>query len=256
MLLHNFVRHFWLGLGLAVLSTHSAAATDDFFGPEAPVYHALVSFSIGPDFVNKGQAQTLTPIPPFEKYYTNTNPTATVVDGGTFLGVERVFNDQLWAQLGLSGYVDYLFNTQGNVWLFADPEFDTLSYKYHVRHSRAMLEGKILTTFNPQPALHPYFSWGVGAAFNQANSYQETALIPDAVPTPPFANHTQVGFAWALGLGADYVINTHARVGMGYQFLNLGSVYLGPTSASTNNETLNYPNLYTNQIRFQLTFIV
>ena len=171
-------------------------------------------------------------------------------------GVERVFSNKLWVQLGLAGYVDAQISPEGHVWRFASPLFDTLSYAYNVHHSRVMAEGKFLTTFSQYQALHPYVSWGLGAAFNRANNYHEAPLIPDAVPTLPFANNMQTSFTWGVGAGFDYTINSHVRVSAGYQFADLGSVSLGSTlAATTTTQTLYFPHLYTNQLRFQFTFL-
>ena len=206
--------------------------------------------------IHKGQAQTLSLLPPFKNYYTNTNHSTTVADAGAFIGVERKFNDRLWAQLGLSAYVDAQLSPEGHVWLFTSPAFDVLSYRYNVHHTRVMAEGKFLTTFSQYQAFHPYVSWGVGAAFNQAQNYQVKALIPGAALTLPFANHRQTSFTWGVGAGVDYAVNSHARIGMGYQFADLGGVSLGQTPAAISTQTLSFPHLYSNQLRFQFTFIV
>lgn len=247
---------FWLGVGLAVLSTQAGAGTEGEARPVARLYQPLATFTIGPDFVQKGRAQTLSPLPPFEKHYTNTDNSTMVADVGAFIGIERAFNDKLSVQLGVSSYVDSQISPEGHVWLFASPEFDTLGYSYNVHHARVMAEGKFLTTLSRYQTVHPYLSWAVGAAFNRASNYQETALILGAVPTLPFANHLQTSFAWGVGLGVDYTLNPHVRLGVGFQFADLGSVSLGVTPAATNTQTVSFPHLYTNQLRFQLTFLV
>ncbi len=254
MMTNKPIACFCLGISLIALSTQVTAGM--MGGTDAPLYRPLATFTIGPDFVQKGQAQTLTPLPPFQKHYTNTNASTTVADAGAFLGIERMVSDKLWVQLGVSGYVDSQISPEGHVWLFASPAFDTLSYSYNVHHTRIMAEGKFLTTFKDYQSFHPYLSWGLGAAFNQAQNYQETALIAGAVPTVPFANHTNTSFTWGVGAGVDYTLNPHVRLGVGYQFADLGSVSLGATPAATNTETLSFPHLYTNQLRFQFTCVV
>ena len=252
------IRRFLAIMGLLTASTHAVlAGTEGNVGPmgEKVLYRPLATFTIGPDFVQKGRAQTLTLLPPFQNHYTNTNSSTTVTDAGMFIGVERIFCDKLWVQLGASGYVDAQISPEGHVWNFASPQFDTLSFAYTVHHTRVMAEGKFLTTLNRYQALHPYVSWGLGAAFNQASNYQEKALIAGAVPTLPFANKNQTSFTWGVGVGADYSVNPHVRLGMGYQFADLGSVSLGPTLAASTTQTLSFPHLYTNQLRFQFTFL-
>jgi opacity protein-like surface antigen len=219
-------------------------------------YTPLVTFTAGADFVQAGEDQTLTLLPPYQNHYTNNSSTATVADGGVFLGVERVLTDYLSVQLGVAGYIDEKFSSQGDVWQFASPLFDTLSYSYNINHSRVMFSSKLLTIIPRYQAIHPYVSLELGAAYNRASDYQETPLIPLAVPMAPFENHTQSSFAWALGIGVDYNLNQHIRMGVGYQFADLGEVSLGTTPAASTTETLGISHLYTNQLRFQFTFLV
>lgn len=220
------------------------------------MYQPLATFAIGPDFVQKGHAQTLSLLPPFQNHYTNTKHSGTVADAGVFIGFEHALNDRLWAQLGVAGYVDEQITPKGHVWRFASPAFDTLSYAYQVHHTRAIVEGKLLTSINQSQSIHPYVSGGLGAAFNRASNYQEMPLISGAVPTLPFANHTKTSLSWGIGAGVDYNINSHVRIGAGYQFSDLGKVALGATSAATTQQTLSFAHLRANQLRFQLTFLV
>ena len=159
-------------------------------------------------------------------------------------------------QLGVAGYVDAQLSPQGDVWQFAVPLFDTLGYSYNIHHSRVMFSSKLLTTLPRYQAIHLYFSWELGTSYNRANNYQEQPLIPLAVPMTPFANHTQSSFAWGVGVGFDYNLNQHVRAGMGYQFADLGGVSLGVTPAESTTQTLGLSHLYTNQLRFQFTFLV
>ena len=71
----------------------------------------------------------------------------------------------------------------------------------------------------------------------------------------PFTNHKQSSFAWGLGAGVDYNLNRHIRAGIGYQFADLGAVSLGITPAESTTQTLGLSHLYTNQLRFQFTFL-
>lgn len=224
------------------------------FAPQQ--YRALATVTLGPDFVQDGRSQTLMLLPPFQNHYTSDSQTETVFDGGLFLGVERALTAQFSEQLGIAGYGDSSFTPQGDVWQFALPKYDNLSYTYQVQHSRVMLAGKVLSTLPQYQAIHPYASLELGVAFNRASVYQETALIPGVLPMPPFSNHSQTSFSYGVGLGAEYTINQHIRLGLGYQFANLGSASLGLTTAETTTQTLSLSHLYTNQLRFQLTYLV
>lgn len=219
------------------------------------VYQPLATFTIGPDFVQKGRAQTLTLLPPFENHYTATHRSQTTADFGAFLGVERSFSPSLSAQIGTSVYIDDRLTPKGHVWQFGVPKFDNFTYAYHIQPVRVMLTSKLLTTLSNYQSLHPYVSGEIGAAFNRANSYQEKPTIPFVTPMSPFSSHTESSFAWGLGLGMDYNVTQQVRVGLGYQFSNLGSASLGRATAATTNQTLSLSHLYANQLRFQLTYL-
>ncbi len=219
------------------------------------LYRPMLALNLGPDFVKVGRAQTLTLLPPFQNHYTSANASANVVDGGIFLGLERLITDELYADFGISGYADGQLTPKGDVWQFGLPEFSDLYYSYHIQHSRVMFTNKLLVSSLSFEGIHPYFSWEIGAAFNRASGYQETSLVDMAVPTAPFANHNQISFTWGVGVGLDYDINRHVRVGVGYQYADLGSASLGLTTAETTTETLVLSNLYTNQVRAQLTLL-
>ncbi len=219
-------------------------------------YTPLATFTIGPDFLNPGQAQTLTLLPPFQNTYTKGITSQTAADAGAFVGLERKFYDKLWVQLGVSGYVDAQITPKGSVWQFTLPEFEDLGYAYHIHHSRFMATTKLLTTISLYPLLHPYVSGEIGGAFNHAHGYQETPLEAGVLPMAPFADHSQTSFAWGVGVGLDYNLNQHVRLGAGYQFSDLGGASLGPTSAALTTQTLSLSHIYANQVRCQLTILV
>jgi hypothetical protein len=224
---------------------------------DAKRYTPVVTFTVGPDFVEAGQAQNVTLLPPYQNHYTSNGASQTVADAGVFLGIERVITPWLTTQLGVSGYVDEEISAQGDVWQFAVPAFDDSRYSYHIHHSRVVFTNKLLTAIPRWQAIHPYFSWEIGSAYNNAKGYQEVALDPTVNPAAPFANHSQSALTWGVGLGVDYALNSHVRAGIGYQFTDLGSASLGSTpSATSPSETLRLSHLYTNQLRFQFTFVV
>jgi|LauGreDrversion4_2_1035121.scaffolds.fasta_scaffold53868_2 opacity protein-like surface antigen len=217
---------------------------------------ALATITLGPDFVQSGQSQTLTLLPPFQNHYTNGSQNQVVFDGGGFLGIERTLSEQFTAQLGIAGYGDSVIKSQGEIWQFNLPNFNGLSYSYKVRHARVMAAGKLLGTFPIEPAIKPYISFELGAAFNKASEYQETILVPGYKAMSPFSNNSQTSFSWGVGLGYDFSINAHIRIGMGYQFSDLGKASLGPSLDSITSNSLVLSHLYTNQLRFQLTYLV
>jgi Outer membrane protein beta-barrel domain len=240
---------------LSLFSEYLCAGT---IGPVVtpPQWVPVITATAGPDFVNPGQAQTLTLLPPFQNHYTKANTSQTVADVGGFIGVERVLTEKLSVQLGVSGYWDSQMTVKGDVWQFTLPEFDDLGYTYRIHHARVMAATKFLTTLSQYASVHPYVSGELGAAFNQASGYQETPLEIGAIPTPPFSNHSQTSLAWGVGAGIDYNLNQQIRLGLGYQFADLGKASLGQTTAELTNQSLSVAHLYANQLRFQLTILV
>lgn len=51
-------------------------------------------------------------------------------------------------------------------------------------------------------------------------------------------------------------VNTTLRLGIGYQFVDLGKVSLGLSPAQATQEHLGISNLYDHQLRFQLTALI
>jgi opacity protein-like surface antigen len=219
-------------------------------------YHPLVTVSVGPNYINQPSAQSLMLYPPFYNHYTVTSKNTRTVDSGLFVGVEYLMNERFNAQLGLSGYFNSSFNVKGHIWQFALPIFDNSRYHYNVHHERFMLEGKILSQLAQLPSLHPYISGQIGMAKNKARSYQEEVFVAQELAILPFANHSKTSCAYGLGLGIDYELNQKIRLGMGYQFVNLGSASLGLTPAELTSETPHLSHIYANQLRFQLTISV
>lgn len=229
---------------------------------DAPVFDApkksyqwLFGFSIGQNMVQKGQGQFLSLIPPFENYYAVTDKQETVFDSGVFFGMEHLIHDNYMLQLGLSANFDQDLKPHGEVWQFSLPEFNTLAYRYYISHKRFMLEGKFYQIWSSQPHLLPYLSMSLGAALNKSINYLESPLVRGAIPGLAFADHLRTSLSWGLGLGFDYKPEAHIRLGLGFQFSDLGSASLGATPASTTKQTLSIDHLYAAQIRGQLTLL-
>lgn len=215
---------------------------------------SFVGFTLGAEFTRTGQTQTLSLLPPFLNHYTNNTSYQSSGLLGFGLGMERGLTEQLSWQLGLSGYFNTEVSSKGHVWQFALPEFDNFLYDYHMQSNRLMATGKLLGTV--KQTIHPYVSGELGAGFNRASSYRETPLIEGVVPMAPFMSHTQTSLAWGLGAGVDVGINEKLRLGIGYQFANLGKASLGLSPAQFTQQTLRLPHLYSQEVRFQLTAFI
>ena len=222
-------------------------------------YTPVATLTVGPDFVYKNRSQTLTLLDnPFiyQNSYQSNASWQTAADAGGFVGLEHAFTNRFIMQFGVSGYVDAQLSPNGNVWQFADQRFDNLTFSYQIHHSRVMVESKLLGQLTRYASLHPYVSGGMGAAFNNAGAYQEDSITSGVSPSRSFSNHQQTSFTWAAGVGIDYDLSSHVRMGVGYQFANLGSASLEVSPGQQTTQTPSIANLYTNQIRFQATFII
>ncbi|MFJ1268676.1 outer membrane protein [Legionella lytica] len=217
-------------------------------------YHPYAVFTAAADFTRTGRSQTLSLLPPFNNHYTNTSTDTNSADLGFGIGIEGRALPFLSWQAGVSGYWNTPLSREGDVWQFALPEFNNFHYHYKIQSSRVMAIAKLLTNYHE--CFHPYLSGELGAAFNRSRSYYEKPLIEEAVAMPPFSDHTQSSFAWGVGAGIDVDVWTHLRVGIGYQFADLGQAKLGLSPAEATKETLSNPNLYTHQLRFQLTAVL
>lgn len=216
--------------------------------------HSFVGLTLGAEFIRMGHPQTLSLIPPFLNHYTNTKSYQSSALLGVGLGMERGLTKELFWQLGLSGYFNTAVSNTGRVWQFALPEFDNFIYDYHIKSNRLMATGKLLSTI--KQSIHPFVSGELGAGFNRASSYRETPLISEAVPMAPFMNHTQTSLAWGAGAGIDVDINTGLRLGLGYQFANLGKASFSPSIAQSTQQTLQLAHLYSQEVRLQLTAFI
>lgn len=215
-------------------------------------WHPLITVTAGGDFIQTGESQVISS-PPFATRYTGDSSWDATATGGVLLGVEKQLNP-LWAyQLGAAAYLNSSAQVTGHIWQFTLPEFDNFVYHYHIQPVRVMAAGKLLGAYQ---RFHPYVSAEVGVAFNRASSYQETPLLIEEIPLPPFSAQRTTSFAWGVGAGVDIDVYAKTRLGIGYQFADLGKSALGANPERMTSESLALSHLYSNQIRLQLTYII
>lgn len=141
------------------------------------------------------------------------------------------------------------------------PNTSTL-YDYHYRLTgrQLLLTAKGLTTV--KKIFHPYIMLGMGPAFNTMYDYDFTTNESGSLnATPAFSDNTQASFSYAAGLGMDSDVNEHVRLGIGYQFSDLGNtslvdgkIHVG-SAALAAPFTLTLPHVYVNQVNVQLSYI-
>lgn len=189
---------------------------------------------------------------------------------GVFLGTEPHYTyKDFFFQAGLE--YNYFGNAYAGglntVGIEPEPEIVTLyHYQYTLQTQQLLAVGKLFKTVQLSQmnrTFYPYFSAGLGVAFNRAQNYQLTTAEVDPLNLSPiFANHTNTSFSYNLGVGIDTALNEHARIGVGYKFsdflktkLNKGKIifnqYAYPVSFS-----LQSPHTYANQFEVHVSYVV
>lgn len=213
-------------------------------------YIPFASLSLGSAFVGSQESHSVTLLPPFENYYYDTSRDSSVLEGGFLLGLEKQLMPVNY-QIGIGINTNAVIKRQGLVWQFGLPEFNNLRYEYRIKPNRISIQGKVLKPLTGKIA--PYFSAELGIAFNKASQYTEQALIPEAVPTIHFRDHTATSFTYGLGLGADYSMTPTLHTGLGYKFIDLGSARLSSSQVQLSSDVLRINHLYANEVLFYVS---
>ncbi len=134
--------------------------------------------------------------------------------------------------LGVGGYFSPNYHFKGRVIETpqGDPSSTLYNYKYKSNNARAIAEIKFTWLLR---YISPFIDVGVGAAWNRAEDYKETAVDSSGYPpVGPFHSHTNNSFACQAGLGLSAAFNLgkrpsfqRERISVGYHY-----VYSGKTS--------------------------
>ena len=217
--------------------------------------NVFLTFSPGAAFEKNGTTQTVlietTPQSISNKYIANNDwHTAYTTELGLAMDLYR--NSPYDVRIGVSAA--YIGNIQltGINQQFAQPDFDTLNYKYKINSYTAMGTAKLLYTVNKK--WHPYVNARLGYANNVSYDYEESPRIAGAVPMPAFSSHGSNSFAYGFGLGMMMRLNSKFSVGLGYQFEDLGYAELGRSSTQTSNDTPSLQHIYLNEVLLNLSY--
>ncbi len=215
--------------------------------------HPVVSVGIGADDTNFSLNKTITILAPFQNiYYENNSDTQTV--GTLFIGAEIPLVANIAWQLGVAYNQSTDFAPYGAIDQFANPFFDNLTYNFHIRSQRYLLQSKLLYTFKEY--FHPYLIGSVGESVNRSYGYSETGVTSaDVGMLLAFTNKTYHSFTYTAGLGLDIDAGPHMRFGVGYSYMNLARAGLGVAPLQDSTDTLKFKNLDTNELQMQLSYI-
>ncbi|MBV8801442.1 MAG: outer membrane beta-barrel protein [Gammaproteobacteria bacterium] len=215
----------------------------------------MVTFTMGGDQANIAtHATNIIFIPPFFNTYVPANNDDLDLFGGIFLGAETTVNLNWSWQYGISYYQASPFEMQGTINQFGNPEFANLTYTYEIQSRRAFLETKVL--YSILKLAHPYLNLAIGEAFNKACNYKEYPVTSDAVPmADPFENKISHQLTYFIGLGMDFDMNQHMRLGVGYRYVNLGKAELGDSPLQQDTTTIENNSIHMNEYFVQLTLL-
>jgi opacity protein-like surface antigen len=218
----------------------------------------VISFRVGLDNADVGKSQNvnISPLLDAPYYYKrNDNSFNELVLGG-FLGIEIPLDeDEAYSwQTGVSYYHTQPFHIKGVEQPNADSSINDASFSYTVTNQRVMFENKLLAALNER--FYFYLLAGVGAAFNNAHDFDQTALDPSVVLNPGFEDKKTSSVSWSVGLGLEAEVFANTRVSLGYQFSDLGKVELGHLDGpNTTDETLSSSHTNTSEFILGLSYL-
>jgi opacity protein-like surface antigen len=225
-------------------------------------YHIphLYAFSIGPVFSSDvGETQNFpiqNPIADSFYNYQKTNQVQTNGQFALFVGDRWNLRFPFKVEGGLSYSQTGIFSTKGLLTQGADVlSEDTFTYKYKIQSRQLEVKGKILYGY-PGP-IFPYFSFGMGAAFNTANNFSTN--VPEFLTTTRnYPSNTQASFTYTVGIGAEYEYDSHIHLGWGYEFSNNGSVAFESANVTgiPVTGTITQSHLYTHAIMAQVSYLI
>lgn len=216
--------------------------------------HPVATVGLGSDTTNMNLSKNITLFAPFSNtYYGHFNDTETVAS--VFLGAELALPKNFAWQLGAAYYQSISpFQPTGIINQFGDPLYGNLNYSFNIKSHRYLLQTKILYTV--YDIVHPYLSGGIGEAVNDSYSYIETPVTSADVPMQEtFANRNIRSFTYSVGLGFEVDLTPHTRVGVGYNFANLGRAGLGLIPQQESSTTLKFNTLNTNEFMMQFSYV-
>ena len=188
-----------------------------------------------------------------DTYTTNTDNSAVF----SLAAGKRWVNDSKWISASsLSLNWQHYFNIQPghNILQYSDPEF--LNYTYNWNFDSNLLLANAKLDLLRYQRFAPYITGGIGAAFNYAHGYNETALS-GVTPrlSPGFQNHTTTQFAYQLGTGVDLQLNPKLILSVGYNYQNLGGVFSGSGVGSWSGQKLHAGSYGSNEVLATINYL-
>lgn len=133
------------------------------------------------------------------------------------------------------------------------------NYHYKMNSTRAIAEMQLTWIL---AYVSPFINFGIGAAWNKADSYRETAVSSTGYsPVPFFHSRTNLNFAYQVGLGISAAFNfvsksdfLRERVSVGYRYVGSGKTSFG-TRGFTYPHRLHTGSLTSDDVYFNYTHL-
>jgi opacity protein-like surface antigen len=158
-------------------------------------------------------------------------------------------------QAGVSAHYISRMNVKGDLEQGISPPYYQANYSYNMSSYQYLVDAKLRRQFYER--YFPYIYLGLGMAFNKAYDY--SISVPGYLTvTPEYSTRTTNSFTYSLGLGMDYFVMPTLSIGVGYRFINLGKVGLGPGVINNTNVSakLTQSHLYINTVLAQLNYFI
>lgn len=164
-------------------------------------------------------------------------------------------NQTLIPAYALAVKYQHLFsqNLQGEIQQYSLNEFNNYTYTWDMNLNVLSLNSKI--NLVKYQRIMPYIDVGIGASFNQSETYREWALPGiTARDSPSFASHTQTEFAYNAGAGIDLIVTNQLLLSLGYDYQSFGRLQSGSGQSTWTGTSLKLGHFKTNTILLGLTY--
>ncbi|QDQ40329.1 outer membrane beta-barrel protein [Legionella geestiana] len=189
----------------------------------------------------------------------DTYSTRSTTTGSVGLAAGRRFaTTHRWIRdYSLGGRLQYVFPADigGTITQYSLSQFENYHYRWKLSALALTADAKL--NFMGTHGISPYASGGLGASFNRAASFRETAnagVTPRI--SPAFADRNATQFAWHAGAGLDFFEHANWLVSAGYEYESFGDFASGKGQSTWSGESLRAGTLSTNTILFGITRLI
>lgn len=193
-----------------------------------------------------GETQTLEVVPGLASRYKSNRETRMPGVGEIFVGGQYQSDKDWDAQFGIAYGMVSTTTMEGHIYNGGN---DGL-YNYRLQQSRLAAKAKILGDVGTM--LQNWVSFSMGATFYKAYDFDNTSLT---TTMPNFDDNTGTAFSFSAGIGMQYIISPNWQIGLGYEFTDWGTTYLGKAPGQVTDKQLEVDNFYTNGLIITLSFV-